>query len=271
MIAAAGPDALTRGDFACVLGEIHVGVHTYTRPLFLNLHPDPEALLRARRSDLGRPVITAVETRANTLRSDHFPPVPDDIDIETTDALSWRARDHVIPVADLVVEDAGGELRVRTRDRQRSFDIVEMFEAYLQLASETHFYPLPAIPHAPRVTIDGLILTREGWTFDPAELSFVKATGLDCFLGARRWAEHHDLPRFVFLRVPQEPKPCFLDLESPVYIRILARLVRQASIVRLSEMLPAPDQTWLPDAERNTYTAELRMAMLDPLPWHPGR
>jgi len=28
-------------------------------------------------------------------------------------------------------------------------------------------------------------------------------------------------------------------------------------------MLPAPDQTWLPDAEGNRYTSELRMVAVD--------
>jgi hypothetical protein len=269
MVAAADLEALRRGEFSCVINEIHVGDHSYTRPVFLNLHPDPEALIRARRLDLGRPVVTTVEARANALRSDHFAPMPEDLDIETTDARSWRARDHVLPVAQLVVEELDGRLRVRTRDGRRSFEIVEIFEAYLQLASETHFFLLPPLPHVPRVKIDGLIVTRESWSFAPAELAFASASGLDRFLGARRWAQRHGLPRFIFLRVPQEPKPYFIDLESPVYVEILARFVRQASKIEISEMLPGIDQTWLADAEGRTYTAELRMAMVDPEPWRP--
>ncbi|MBC7978643.1 MAG: lantibiotic dehydratase, partial [Myxococcales bacterium] len=271
MIAAAGLDALARGELACVINEIHVGDHTYARPMFLNLHPDPAELLRARHADLGRPVITTVETRANALRSDHFPPVPEDIDIETSDARSWRARDHVLPVAQLVVDDIDGQLVVRTRDGRRTFDIVEVFEAYLQLASETLFTLLPRLPHAPRITIDGVVVSRETWSFAPSELAFAKASGLERFVAARRWAQHHGLPRFVFLRVPEEPKPCFVDLESPIYVESLARLVRKASTVSLSEMLPGLDQTWLVDAEGNTYTSELRMAVVDPVRWRPAR
>ena len=269
MIAAAGADALRRGEFDCVLNELHVGDHTYLRPVFLNLHPDPGPLLRARARDLGRPVITTVETRANALRSDHFPPTPEDLDIETSDARSWRPADHVLPVAQLVVEHDAGRLCVRTRDARRSFDITEVFEAYLQLAAETQFLLLPALPHTPRVSIDGLIVARESWSFDPAQLAFAKASGLDRFLGARRWARQHGVPRFIFLRVPHETKPYFIDLESPVYVEILARLVRQARVVKISEMLPAIDETWLADAEGRTYTAELRMAIVDPVAWRP--
>ncbi|MEO7735412.1 MAG: lantibiotic dehydratase [Kofleriaceae bacterium] len=269
MIAAAGVDAMRRGELMCVINEIHVGVHTYTRPLFLNLHPDPEALLRDRRRELGRPVIATVEARANALRSDHFPPVPDDIDIEASDARSWRAREHVIDVAQLVVEALDGQLVVRTRDQRQTFDIVEVFEAYLQLASETLFTLLPPLPHAPRTSIDGLVVTRETWWFEPAQLAFATLGGIDRFIAARAWAQRHGLPRFVFLRIPEEAKPCFVDLESPHYVESLARLVRKASKVALSEMLPGLDQTWLVDAEGNTYTSELRMALVDPEPWRP--
>lgn len=33
--------------------------------------------------------------------------------------------------------------------------------------------------------------------------------------------------------------------------------------ITLTEMLPAPDQTWLPDAEGRRYTGELRIVALD--------
>lgn len=270
MIAAADLPSLVRGDFVSVLNEIHTGVHSYTRPMFLGLHPDPDRLLRARVLDLGRPVVSTVEPRANALRSDHFPPVPDDIDIEATDARSWRAPDRVLPVAQLVVEELDGALVVRTRDGRRTFDIVEVFEAYLQLASETHFTLLPSRGHMPRVTIDDLVVSRESWSFAPAELGFATANGVERFIGARRWAERNALPRFVFVRVPHEPKPYFIDLESPIYVEILAKFVRQASAIAISEMLPAIDQTWLVDAAGRTYTAELRMAMVDPQPWRAG-
>jgi hypothetical protein len=269
LIAARGLESLMRGDFACVLGETHVGAHSYLSPVFLNLHPDPDAVIRARRIDLERPVISIVESRASALRSDPGSPVPDDIDVETTDARSWRARRCVVPVAALVVEDRDGRLIVCSRDRTRSFRITEVFEAYLQLASETHFFVLPPLAHAPRVTIDGVIIARESWSFDRAQLAFAPSSGLDRFIGARRWSRQHGLPRFVFVKVPQEAKPYFIDLESPVYVEILARLVRQASTVRVSEMLPAIDQTWLVDTEDRTYTSELRMAIRDPVPWAP--
>jgi hypothetical protein len=65
-------------------------------------------------------------------------------------------------------------------------------------------------------------------------------------------------------------KPFYLDLDSPVYVDIFAKVIRQVSrqpdangSITLTEMLPTPDQTWLPDAEGHHYTSELRMTAVD--------
>lgn len=269
MIAATDLAAVQRGELSYVVNEIHVGAHTFTRPMFLNLHDSPDELLAARRSDLGQPIVVAVETRANALRSDHFPPEPGDIDIQTTDARSWRAPQQVIDVAQLVIDDVDGRLVVCTRDGAHTFDVVEVFEAYLQLAAETHFNILPPLPHMPRVQIGGLVVARESWTFAPADIAFAAIAGTDRFIAARRWATQQLLPRFIFMRLPEEPKPCFVDLESPLYVENMARMVRKASRVQITEMLPAIDHVWLPDAAGRTYTSELRMVMVDPVRWRP--
>jgi hypothetical protein len=71
----------------------------------------------------------------------------------------------------------------------------------------------------------------------------------------------------VFVKIPEEPKPCYVDFESGVYIEIFSRLVRRASSITVSEMLPAPSDTWLIDRSGTSYTSELRIAALDPEPW----
>jgi hypothetical protein len=75
------------------------------------------------------------------------------------------------------------------------------------------------------------------------------------------------LPRFVFLRIPEEGKPLYVDFASPISIEIFAKFVRRASAMSVSEMLPAHDETWLPDARGNRYTSELRLTAVDALTW----
>jgi len=90
------------------------------------------------------------------------------------------------------------------------------------------------------------------------------------FLEARRWSALHCMPRFIFIKSPVEMKPLFVDLDSPVLVNLFAKMVRQASakappdeLIAVTEMLPRPDQAWLPDAEGNRYTSELRMVAVD--------
>ena len=98
------------------------------------------------------------------------------------------------------------------------------------------------------------------WTHDP----------LERFVGARRWTRAHGVPRFAFVKVPIERKPCYVDFDSPVYVDAVAKLVRQsgecagAGPVAVTEMLPALDQLWLTDAEGRRYTSELRLVAVDP-------
>jgi hypothetical protein len=78
------------------------------------------------------------------------------------------------------------------------------------------------------------------------------------------------MPRFVFLSAPVEPKPCYLDFESPILVDIFCKIVRRTreagtpdAAIEISEMLPRPDQIWLTDAEQNRYTSEFRIVAVD--------
>jgi hypothetical protein len=127
---------------------------------------------------------------------------------------------------------------------------------------------LPAEGHSPRVSIDRLVLAREQWRFAPDELEFARIeSALERLRHARRWQEKHRIPRFVFVKIPEETKPCYVDFEAPVFVEALARLARQASTVTVTEMLPDPSQCWLPDAQGRRYACELRFAVVDPRRW----
>jgi hypothetical protein len=71
------------------------------------------------------------------------------------------------------------------------------------------------------------------------------------------------------VKVPEETKPCFVDLDCPIYVEILAKLVRKASAVTVTEMVPGIDETWVVDARRERYTGELRLVAVDGQSWSP--
>jgi len=130
---------------------------------------------------------------------------------------------------------------------------------------------VPPGAHAPRVTIDDLVVSRETWRLAGAEPAFAD-TGDEStrYLQARAWAASHGLPRHVFLRFTGERKPIYADLTSLASIDLISRSLRRArrqagaeATVTVAEMLPTPDQVWLTDAQGMRYTAELRAVAVD--------
>jgi hypothetical protein len=77
------------------------------------------------------------------------------------------------------------------------------------------------------------------------------------FLEARRWMRSKGLPRFVFVKLPVEVKPVYVDFDSPIYVEILGKLIRRVPAsdraqedITLTEMLPDPDHACLADFSR---------------------
>src|SRR5207237_766650 len=52
-LCAAGPEALARGDWLAVLGELHAAWPTFDSAVFTDRHPDPEQLRARLAADLG--------------------------------------------------------------------------------------------------------------------------------------------------------------------------------------------------------------------------
>jgi len=118
--------------------------------------------------------------------------------------------------------------------------------------------------------VDDLVVARESWFFAAADLvSKKQGSMLETFGEARRWSRELGFPRYVFAKVDSEPKPIFVDFESPVYVDILARLIRQAleknadARVSVVEMHPSLDELWLRDSAGQYYTSELLLVAIE--------
>jgi hypothetical protein len=113
--------------------------------------------------------------------------------------------------------------------------------------------------HLPRFRCGRVVLQRELWRVECTELD-VPGDGAG-FRAATRLRQRLQLPRFVFAKHPGEPKPVFVDFESPLLVAQLVRLARRRiGSVLISEMLPGPDQLWL-TAQGRSYTSEVRLAV----------
>ena len=265
LIAAKGADAFARGDYLVVVGEVHTGLNSVLVPVFVKEYPDAEQLVRAREADIATPSIAPVWSHERS-RADMFSLARHDFALETGKTRSWRPRSQVIRESSLVVEEHAGQLEVRTRDGAHRFDIIAFLEHHLIAESHARFTLLGTSAHSPRVTVDGVVFSREKWHFGAGELPFTElATPLERFVAARQWAHGLGMPRRVFIKVPHETKPLYVDFASSVYIDNMAKMVRKATAVSISEMLPDIEETWLVDEQGRTYTSELRVVAVDPV------
>ena len=170
---------------------------------------------------------------------------------------------------DLFESPAG--LRVRRRDGTFERGLLEVVGDLISVTMSHCFDLVPPGAHAPRVTIDDLVVSRERWTFAAADLAFAETAEESArYLQARAWAAAHGMPRHVFLRFSGERKPIYADLTSLASIDLFSRSLRRTrrnagadATVTVAEMLPTPDQAWLTDAQGQRYTAELRIVAVD--------
>jgi hypothetical protein len=272
MLAAADVDAIERGDFLFVLGELHVSINTLDSRVFVDHHDDPPSLLANAEADLGDRRVYPIPGRDWPGVSSRLSPPGS---LLSARYRYWTMHDEattppvpIIPAVDLSVRRVDGRLMVYSADGGFAETLAETVGDLLAAASTNGFKPVGG-GYSPRIQIDRLVISRESWTFRVAELDWARSSDeADRFLGARRWRERHGLPERLYYKVPVEDKPTFVDFSSLVYVNVLAKALRRSlevpeATVTLSEMLPDLSQLWLRDATGNRYTAELRMLALD--------
>ena len=271
MISAPSAEAVSRGEFLFVMGELHIGANTVGVSLFMEQHPAVEELYRAVEFDMPEPRLIPLIPKYWPSLTPRLVPVlisSRDYRVEMAPGPSDVPEASLLPTGQLVVtRSPNGRLVVRTRDGRLSFDIIEAFVSAITGEVANHFKPLPPAPHTPRVSFDRLVVCRETWRFAASDVWFAfEKEAPDRFAEARRWAGLHELPRHVFVKAAVEIKPCYLDLASPVYVELFGKMIRRCvdqglgeSDVVVSEMLPGPGESWLPDAAGERYSSELRI------------
>lgn len=270
MIAARDTGAIARGDYQAVLSDFHIGFNPLLQSVLLDYHPSLRDVRQACEAEIGPiPILLGSKqdlgTRGILATLSHG-----DFAIPLADAQTWLPRERVLPPEELVVEERGGRLVVAAP--KVAFEVIEFFQRSIKEASASPFSLRPRWTHVPRVTIDDLVVLRESWVFPAPEIPSPKsADRFDRFAQVRRWAKTANLPRFLFATIPGEPKPFYVDLESPVYAEIFVQAAQRGSEVLLTEMMPALDDCWLRDGAGQAYASELRLVALDPEPWRPPR
>jgi hypothetical protein len=271
-------EAARRGEFSLVLGELHIGFAGFDTQFFALAHPAPGGLAQAMLAD-----ITVSQVRP--LSPDDWPRLsarnaeamigPDDIQLGFAPAAGADTA-RLVPVTSLVAFADAGKLTVKAPDG-RTWPAVELFASLLGQRVFDSWKLVGGSRHTPRVSVDGMVILREAWRMTVADTALADAIGeRSQYLAVRRWRHELGLPERVFILVGTEAKPCYLDLSSPVYTRILCGLLRaagreggQATSVTITELLPDAGQAWLTDQSGASYSSELRLQIRDPAVANP--
>ncbi|MEN2429014.1 lantibiotic dehydratase [Chromobacterium vaccinii] len=272
MLCGEEPDAA--GGMMAVLGEIHVGGHTLLTNGFLGQHPDPEWMLAARRRDSGTdnvvPKLNGEGARRPIRTQWKDDPLHGVEVLFSQGARPFNPR-NAMPLSALEIIEQNGELLVRSRDGGWQRGLLELFADFIFLSVANDYLILPKGRHTPRVTVGGVVWQREGWRLPCSEFDFMlDEDDARVFLGMRRKAAEWGMPGRVFVKVPWENKPFYLDFDSPLFVRHMAKQLRGAlqggqdplCEISISEMLPDFEHLWLKDRDGELFTSELRMVAL---------
>jgi hypothetical protein len=274
MIAASSAEAMSRGEFMLVLGEVHLASNTLESRCFVEQHPDQDRLLTAVTADQrGRRVVLIPGRDSPALTSRLTPPTallsPEYTYLTAGDeVIIPPARSDVIPAASMLVEREGEDLAVRCMSSEVRLPLLEVIGDLMSGVVANAFSPVAPAPHQPRITIDRLVLSRESWVLPIAGAQWVFARDeATRYALARDWRAEHGLPERIFYRVPVEDKPMAADFRSLTMVNLLAKGVRHSkdsgfTSFSATEMLPDTGQLWLCDANGERYTSELRMVLV---------
>jgi hypothetical protein len=246
-------------------------MNTTSQSLFVVQHPDPEELLDETSTDFPGPRVTAILPKdigkRGSTRNSQVLYRDSDYHLAMVENTVDPFHPRVVLSADVRVEDRDGRLTAVLPDGA-AFDLLDVYGNAMTGKMLDKFTIRADAEHSPRVTVDRVVLARETWLLpaDGPELAFADdKSEARRFVRTARWRRARGLPRFVFVVSPTEPRPFYVDFDSPVYVNIFTKALRRLAReqpqarLRISEMLPTPEQTWLTDDRGQRYTSELRL------------
>ncbi|HEX5496751.1 MAG TPA: hypothetical protein VFX70_19490 [Mycobacteriales bacterium] len=264
MIAAPHPAAVRAGELRVVLGEVHPCVLTALQPVALPFLGDRDEALRRADALLepGR-VLLATTSRAYHRSQIAWPVTPNLYEVELPGATSRCPRERRIPAGRGRVEVRQGMVHFVDRATRRAEDMVTLLSSDLHQVMFALARDVLGGELCQRLTHRDVLVKRRSWPLAPADIPAAArpAEVYEDYRSLRTWARARGLPRRGFVTTDTEAKPVFLDWDNPLAVDSFARMARQAARIRLTEMVPGPDDLWFTDAG-GVHTAELRMSFV---------
>lgn len=253
-LAAESVEAVNRGEYSWIIGELHPAAAALHHCMFWSC-PDKPAFSRALESMLdGKPVchfgfFAADFTAHTTVRLFDVLPHNSVFVAPQRPNPGWRC---VPPEEAEVFIDDAGDVGIR-----RGREYLGSFARNWVIPLGFHPFLFTIAPHTPRLRCGSVVVQRRAWSVSAEELGGGNFSGVsrDLVLAIERLRAAKDWPRFIYVRPAEaalrragaenrdkDTKPVFVDLESYFSLEIFHRWLTKAGELEVTEMLPAPDQ-----------------------------
>lgn len=264
LVAASSMEAIDRGDFRLVLGELHDDCSSLFGGFFAYFHPDPQALYAILEQRLhSHPGWKCMASIVSERRNKYVTP---ELPGKTILLAATSSKDaaQVIPIHQVEVREHEGALMLwadQTPLLLYPGDLRSVAHGCFSLPRVVPFVwePTAHCIHRPRVSVDGIIVQREQWCLSANWLRTAAQQGFELFAQMRHLQRRYGWPDQIFVRWSDVEKPVMIDMAIPMAVRWLRKIAQQAQEVCISEMYPAPADLWWQDS-LGTHTLELRTA-----------
>lgn len=261
MFSAKSIEALAKGDYKIVLGEVHQFIAMWGSQLLFD--PEREKVNEEINQMLEKlPMYRQLSVILNTRRHkglihESFPGTI----IQLFGAPSERAN-HVVEIRDLYVTEEGDELSLVDTNGNQHYLYNSGDENIHLWAFAPSRVSSPAIQftgHTPRIEINDVIFQRERWDIGAEELLTIcnQEDPFLIYVEMQRLKQKFQLPRYLFFKVKSEKKPYYFDFENFFSVEMLHSLLKKNKEVSFIEMEPSPENLWLKD-DNGKYCFEMR-------------
>ena len=260
LLSSASVDAINRGDYAIIVGEVHPAVHTLSQPVAAPFGPFNTQVNEEVEAIFQRPRLVLADSPESYQRSHiDWPLLPSYQQLVLPTGGGCVAAHQQFAAGRAKVTYANGRLQVIDALGQFSEDLLCVYPTPLHRLGFALAGSAVAKHDQRRIWLGRALYKRASWLFSSDQLPQLKTSidDLDHTLQWRSWAVAQGLPRYAFIKIDSEPKPLFLDFDNPLSLDGISNALQSASQVKFSEMRPCPEELWLAQA-RGRFCCEIR-------------
>ncbi|SFP03817.1 Lantibiotic dehydratase, C terminus [Pseudomonas sp. NFACC24-1] len=259
-------EAINRGDYTIIVGEVHPAVHTLCQPVAAPFGPFNIQVNQEVEAIFQRPRLILADSPESYQRSHiDWPLQPSYRQLVLPSGGGCVATHQQFAAGRAKVMYAHGRLQVVDALGQFSEDLLCVYPTPMHRLGFALAGSVVAKHDKRRIWLGRALYKRASWLFSSDQLPQVKTSidDLNHILQWRAWAVAQGLPRYAFIKIDSEPKPIFLDFDNPLSLDGISNALQSANQVKFSEMRPCPEELWLEQAQ-GRFCCEIRTTFFQP-------